>query len=70
MLLWDIAGSLNYRQVWHSYIGDADLIVFMIDGADLGKREDVESALKGVMANDRIGSKTLLFLINKNVSNL
>jgi GTPase SAR1 family protein len=39
-MLWDIAGSMNYRKVWHSYISDASLVVFMIDGANHDKKAE------------------------------
>ena len=66
-MLWDIAGSKNYRRVWHSYIPDAHLIVFMIDGAALLKIQDTEESLKEMISDQSIEQKTVLFLINKNV---
>lgn len=66
-MLWDIAGSKNYRKVWHSYIPDADLVIFMIDGSDFSKNEDVSASIKESMSNESISGKVFLFLVNKNV---
>lgn len=66
-MMWDIAGSKNYRKVWHSYIPDSDLIIFMIDGSDFDKREDVKAALQEMLSNEKINEKVILFLVNKNV---
>lgn len=66
--LWDLAGSKNYRQVWHSYIEEADLVVFMIDGADQNKYSDSAEAIRGLIQNEpKLNGRTLLFLVNKSV---
>lgn len=66
--LWDLAGSKNYRQVWHSYLEEADLIVFMIDGADSSKYDDAAQSIRGLIENEpKLHGKTLLFLVNKSV---
>lgn len=66
-LIWDIAGSKNYRRVWHSYIPEAHLVVFMIDGSDLSKLPDTEDAINEMLADESIDKKPVLFLVNKNV---
>ena len=53
--------------MWHSYIQDASLIVFMIDGGNFDKKGDVEVAIQEMLSNEHIGEKIILFLINKNV---
>lgn len=53
--------------MWHSYIPDANLIVFMIDGSDMSKLEDTEEAIMEMLSDPSIKGKSILFLINKNV---
>lgn len=66
-MIWDIAGGKGYRKVWHSYIPDADLIIFMIDGADFGKSEDVVDALREMTSDEHLVGKTVVCFVNKSV---
>ncbi len=29
---WDVAGNENFYRIWKNYIGEANLIVFFVDG--------------------------------------
>lgn len=48
-IIWDIAGNVNYRKVWHSYTADADLVVYLVDGADQTKIEEFKASLKELL---------------------
>jgi small GTP-binding protein len=66
--VWDIAGGRNYRKVWHSYIEEADALVFVVDGAALERLEEVREALRALLADPRTAGKTLQCFLNKSVA--
>lgn len=67
-MLWDLAGSKNYRKVWHSYYEEANMIIFMLDGSAADKLQDTKEALEGALEDQNLKGKLCYFLINKNVS--
>ena len=36
MKLWDLGGQPRFRESWEKYCRDADVIIFVVDAADLG----------------------------------
>lgn len=66
-VVWDIAGSKNYRSVWKNYYADCDLVIFMIDGSDIGRLSELRETLKEVLDDKDMNSNQILFLLNKNV---
>lgn len=64
--IWDIAGGKNYRQVWHSYIKDADFIIYMIDGSNHSRLEEDRSTIRSIIEDCNMKDKSILFYINKN----
>lgn len=67
-ILWDLAGSKNYRKVWHSYIEESDIILFFIDGSNQTNAEEVRTSIRDFLADLNIQGKKIVFYINKNVN--
>ena len=36
MKLWDLGGQPRFRESWEKYCRSADVIIFVVDSADLG----------------------------------
>jgi ADP-ribosylation factor related protein 1 len=34
LIIWDVGGQHTLRKIWEKYYGEADCIIFVVDGAD------------------------------------
>jgi small GTP-binding protein len=66
--VWDIAGGVNYRKVWHSYLEEADALVFMVDGSAEERLEEARQAVRTLLADERVAGKAVQFYVNKGVT--
>ena len=65
-IFWDVGGQLVLRKIWEKYYGEADCIVFVIDGTDSIRFEEADEVIDKVFAgDDSLKDKPWLFLLNK-----
>ena len=42
---WDVGGQLVLRKIWEKYFGECNMIVFVIDGSDPIRFEEVKETI-------------------------
>lgn len=47
-VFWDVGGQSTLRKIWQKYITEADGIVFVIDGADDSRFDEVRDIIDGL----------------------
>ena len=67
-VFWDVGGQSVLRKIWNKYFSECNGLVFVIDGADEIRFQEVKETLEDVFTeeNDTIGRVPVLFLLNKN----
>ena len=67
-VFWDVGGQSVLRKIWNKYFTECNGLVFVIDGADEIRFQEVKETLEDVFTeeNDTIGRVPVLFLLNKN----
>lgn len=64
--LWDLGGQPRFRESWEKYCRDADCIVYVVDGSDLGSIDIARTQLHQLLSWPSLSGIPLLVLSNKN----
>jgi small GTP-binding protein len=65
LILWDLGGKEGMRNIWNHYYPEAQIIMFLIDGADRSRFEEAREVFSVVSAEVLLESVPILFLVNK-----
>ena len=64
---WDVGGQAVLRKIWNKYFSECHGLVFVIDGADEIRFQEVRETLDDVFSdNSEMEKVPVLFLLNKN----
>ena len=64
--LWDLGGQPRYRESWEKFCRTADVIIYVIDAADLGNIDIARVQLHQLLSWPTLKHIPLLLLGNKN----
>ncbi|KAJ3009423.1 ADP-ribosylation factor protein 3 [Thoreauomyces humboldtii] len=62
---WDLGGQKELHSIWEKYYTECHAIVFVVDGTDKERVEDVKAAFENVMTSDTVEGVPVLMLANK-----
>ncbi|KAK6635147.1 hypothetical protein RUM44_000396 [Polyplax serrata] len=63
--IWEIGGRDNVRTYWPTFLQDTDILVFIVDAADLHKLSLAIKEVRWLIADDRLANVPVLLLANK-----
>ncbi|XP_054716067.1 ADP-ribosylation factor-like protein 8A [Uloborus diversus] len=63
--IWDLGGEKRFRGMWDRYCRGVDVIVFMVDAANIKKLEESKKELRELLLKKQLTSVPLLVLGNK-----
>ena len=64
---WDVGGQAVLRKIWSKYFAECHGLIFVIDGSDEIRFQEVKETISGLIQNEStIKSQPVLFLLNKN----
>ncbi|ORC85587.1 ADP-ribosylation factor 3 [Trypanosoma theileri] len=63
--VWDIGGHQSIRQYWRHYFGETDVLIFVIDAADLQRLEEAQKELHHILEEEKLKNIPLLVFANK-----
>ncbi|EGR28125.1 hypothetical protein IMG5_183110 [Ichthyophthirius multifiliis] len=66
MKLWDLGGQPRFRESWEKYCRDADVVIFVIDSADISNIDIAKTQLHQLISWPSLDGIPLLLLGNKN----
>ena len=61
----DIGGHQNFRYLWDIYLGQADVILYVLDSADVESIGNCEEQIESLFNNDGINETPVLIIANK-----
>jgi len=70
-VFWDVGGQMVLRKIWDKYFAECNAIVFVIDGSDQIRFDEVKETVGRLYDPDNptdLIEKPLLFLLNKSDS--
>ena len=65
---WDVGGQMVLRKIWDKYFSECNAVIFMIDGSDANRLQEVKSTLNRLYNKDAptdLVDLPVLFLLNK-----
>ena len=65
---WDVGGQLVLRKIWDKYFSECNGLIFVIDGADSSRFDEVKSTINRLYDRDNptdLVDLPVLFLLNK-----
>mmetsp|Transcript_27656 Transcript_27656/g.27342 ORF Transcript_27656/g.27342 Transcript_27656/m.27342 type:complete len:139 (-) Transcript_27656:7-423(-) len=65
VLIWDLGGKEGIRQIWNHYYSEAQALIFMIDGCDRNRFQELNEVLKQTLAESQLKGVPLAIVINK-----
>ena len=63
-----VGGSEVVRKYWGNFLQDTDLLVFVVDAADMHNLSLAVKEIKTLLGDDRLAGVPILVLANKQVS--
>ena len=63
-----VGGSESVRKYWGNFLQDTDLLVFVVDAADMHNLSLGVKEIKTLLGDDRLAGVPILVLANKQVS--
>ena len=63
-----VGGSEGVRKYWGNFLQDTDLLVFVVDAADMHNLSLAVKEIKTLLGDDRLAGVPILVLANKQVS--
>jgi len=63
--IWEIGGSEGVRKYWGNFLQDTDLLVFVVDAADMHNLSLAVKEIKTVLGDERLAGVPILVLANK-----
>jgi GTPase SAR1 family protein len=63
-----VGGSEGVRKYWGNFLQDTDLLVFVVDAADMNNLSLAVKEIKTLLGDDRLVGVPILVLANKQVS--
>mmetsp|Transcript_3787 Transcript_3787/g.2513 ORF Transcript_3787/g.2513 Transcript_3787/m.2513 type:complete len:106 (+) Transcript_3787:134-451(+) len=66
---WDVGGQASLRKIWNKYFTECDGVIFVIDGSDSKRFEEVKTTLQNEMysgGESDLSDLPCLFMLNKN----
>ena len=63
--VWDMGGQEKLRPLWRHYYQNTQVIIYVVDAADVACVEDSKGILQGLLAEEELVGATLLVLANK-----
>ncbi|KAH9578231.1 Small GTPase superfamily [Trypanosoma melophagium] len=63
--VWDIGGQQSIRHYWRHYFGETDVLIFVIDAADMQRLEEAQKELHHILEEEKLMSVPLLVFANK-----
>ena len=64
-IFWDLGGQEKLRKIWNKYYEDTDGLVYVIDGSDESRFDEVKSTLNNIMDDPSLQNLPHLILLNK-----
>uniref|UniRef100_A0A7S3NER2 Uncharacterized protein n=1 Tax=Euplotes harpa TaxID=151035 RepID=A0A7S3NER2_9SPIT len=64
-VFWDLGGQEKLRKIWNKYYEETDGIVYIIDGADESRFDEVRATLEKIMEEPTLQNLPHLILLNK-----
>jgi len=64
--IWDMGGQRPFRKMWEKYCRGCEVIVFVVDSADVNSFKLASSELHTLLARPSVVETPLLILMNKN----
>ena len=64
--MWDLGGQPRFRESWEKYCRTADVIIYIVDAADLGSIDISKTQLHQLLSWPSLNEIPLLILGNKN----
>ncbi|XP_063232942.1 ADP-ribosylation factor-like protein 3 [Bacillus rossius redtenbacheri] len=63
--VWDIGGQRKIRPYWKNYLENTDVLIYVVDSADLGRLDETGEELEELLADGRLAGVPLLVYANK-----
>jgi small GTP-binding protein len=63
--VWDIGGNDKIRSLWNHYYYHTDVLIFVIDSADVNRISEAKDELFKILQNDLLNNVPLLVIANK-----
>ncbi|KEI40588.1 uncharacterized protein L969DRAFT_93132 [Mixia osmundae IAM 14324] len=63
--IWDVGGQQSLRPFWRNYFEATDAICWVVDSSDRGRLQDCKRELHDLLAEERLGSASILIFANK-----
>ncbi|XP_011496914.1 PREDICTED: ADP-ribosylation factor-like protein 3 isoform X2 [Ceratosolen solmsi marchali] len=63
--IWDIGGARKIRPYWRNYFENTDVLIYVIDSADINRLEETGQELSELLIEDKLYKVPLLIYANK-----
>ncbi|CAB0034235.1 unnamed protein product [Trichogramma brassicae] len=63
--VWDIGGARKIRPYWRNYFENTDVLIYVIDSADLNRLEETGEELSELLTEDKLRGVPVLVYANK-----
>ncbi|KAJ8686756.1 hypothetical protein QAD02_022550 [Eretmocerus hayati] len=63
--VWDIGGARKIRPYWRNYFENTDVLIYVIDSADINRLEETGQELSELLTEDKLRDVPLLIYANK-----
>ncbi|KAF4533499.1 hypothetical protein B566_EDAN000984 [Ephemera danica] len=63
--VWDIGGQRKIRPYWRNYFENTDVLIYVIDSADIRRLDETAQELAELLAEDKLSGVPLLVYANK-----
>jgi len=63
--VWDIGGQRKIRPYWRNYFENTDVLIYVIDSADVKRLEETGQELQELLCEDKLSGVPLMIFANK-----
>ena len=65
-MFWDVGGQKSLRKIWGKYFGECDGVVFLIDGSDDSRFDEVREVIDELYTRKQLDEAGLPIVAKKN----
>ena len=62
-----VGGKQSVRSYWENFVSNTDVLVFVVDSADVGRFPEAKEELHKLLRDDRLKNVPLILVANKQV---
>jgi ADP-ribosylation factor related protein 1 len=65
IIIWDLGGQIKMRNIWEKYYTEANVVIFVVDSADVGRLDEAKMAYDATCEHEGLKQVPVMTFANK-----